>query len=322
MSGNRLDVLSVGEALIDLLAPDAPELESADRFVRAAGGAPANVAVAAARLGARAGFAGAIGSDPFGRHLRVTLEDNGVDTSGLQTVRERTTLAFVARNAGGIPDFIFYRGADAAFSAEMLPVELIRRSTFVYVSSMALLTETSRAATLTAVMHAREARTLVAFDPNLRPSSWPSLGHARQAILGVLGRVDILKVNEEEALLLEDTRDVEVALRALSGTGRLVVVTRGADGCLWHWRNMSGSVPAPAVDVVDTTGAGDAFTGGLLAALCGRAYTADRLWALRRDDLEEMLRFACTAGALACTVPGAMPALPTRDQVQAALSVL
>src|SRR5947209_13205393 len=109
-----LDVLSVGEVLVDLIAPEAETLEDAAHFLRAAGGAPGNVAVAVARLGGRSAFAGAVGNDPFGAFLRATLEENSVDVSALRVVPERTTVAFVARNRGGIPDFVFYRGADAS----------------------------------------------------------------------------------------------------------------------------------------------------------------------------------------------------------------
>src|SRR5437879_2745339 len=121
----RFDVVSVGEALLDFVAPEADNLAGATTFIRAPGGAPASVAVAAARLGARSAFAGAVGADPFGESLRDTLQNHGVDASWVRLVPERTTLAFVAKNSGGIPDFLFYREADIQLRPEDVPDELI-----------------------------------------------------------------------------------------------------------------------------------------------------------------------------------------------------
>lgn len=313
---DRLDIVTVGEALVDLVAPDAHRLAGATTFHRTAGGAPANVAVAGARLGARTALISAVGRDPFGDYLRQLLHQEGVDTSALALVDQRTTLAFVARNAGGIPDFVFYRGSDAVLTPDLVPEELIQRSTFLHASSMALMSEASRSATLAAVETAARRKILVSVDPNLRPSSWPSLDEARRAIAPLLRAADVLKVNDEEARLLANTHDLDEAMTVLAGKDRLLVVTLGSEGCSWRRGAESGQTLAPRVQAIETTGAGDAFVGALLAELSGPAAVAGSITALPAATLSAALRFACAAGALACTQVGAMAALPARHEVE------
>jgi len=313
---DRLDIVTVGETLVDLVAPDARHLADATIFQRTAGGAPANVAVAGARLGARTALISAVGRDPFGDYLCQLLQHEGVDISALTLVDQRTTLALVARNAGGIPDFVFYRGSDTALSPAMVPEELIQRSTFLHASSMALMSEPSRSATLAALEIAARNNVLVSVDPNLRPSSWPSFDEARRTVAPLLSSADVLKLNDEEARLLANTSDLDEAMTALAGKDRLLVVTLGSDGCTWRRGAESGQLPAPRVQAVETTGAGDAFVGALLAELTGPATEFGTITAIPATNLSAAMRFACVAGALACTKVGAMTALPARHDVE------
>src|SRR3954449_8891833 len=139
MTARDLDVLTAGGIPVDFAAPQAADLPVADEFLRTGGGAPAIVAAAVARLGGRSAFAGAVGADPFGEFLRRVLEAHGVLLHALRTVPERTSLAFVARNRGGIPDFVFYRDADFVIRPEDLPPDLVRQATFLHLSSLALM---------------------------------------------------------------------------------------------------------------------------------------------------------------------------------------
>jgi fructokinase len=313
---HRFDLVSIGEILYDFVAPDSPDLGAAVDFVRAPGGAPANVAVAAARLGSRVAFVGAVGDDAFGRTLAAVLRAEGVDTTALRIAPLPTTLAFVAQNEAGIPDFVFYRGADGELRPQDVPAEVLLSSRYLYVSSMALMSEPSKSATLYASEMAREAGVLVAVDPNLRPTSWPSLYEARKAILPLARSADILKLNDEEARLLAETRDLGEAMSALSGDRSLVVVTLGAGGSHWRHGEASGFIPASPVKVSDTTGAGDAFMGALLAELAARGYSPEGSAELDLANLEAALRVASAAGAFSCTKLGAMSSLPTRGQMQ------
>ena len=319
MTERTLDVLTVGEVLVDFVAPDAPDLAGAETFLRTAGGALGNVAAAVARLGGRAAIAGAVGADPFGTYLRQKLAEQGVILHALRTVPERTTLAFVAQNRGSIPHFVFYRGADATLRPEHVPVDLVASSRFVHLSSMALMSEPARSTTLQTAQAAHEAGTLVSVDPNLRPSSWPSVDAMLASVEPLIGAADILKVNDVEARLLAGADDLDAAMESMGRDDALVVVTRGPEGCLWRWRGAAGQVESPHVEVADTTGAGDAFIGALLAEL-SRANAGPGFAGLSHDNLVSCLRFACAAAALSCTKHGAMASLPHREEVLPAIT--
>jgi fructokinase len=259
---------------------------------------------------------GAVGDDPFGRSLVGLLRAESVDISGVRVAPFRTTVAFVAQNMGGIPDFVFYRGADVELRPEDVSPDILLLSRFLCVGSLALMSSPARDATLYAVEMAHEGGPLVAFDPNLRPGSWPSLSEARRAILPLARSADVVKVNDEEALLLTETSDLESAMAALAGPKTLVVVTMGPRGALWRRGDTSGSSAAPKVQVSDTTGAGDAFMGALLHELAAREYSPGASTELDVANLDAALRVAAAAGAFSCTRLGAMASLPTREQMR------
>lgn len=316
----ELDVLTIGDFLVDMVAPDASDLRYATVFYRAAGGAPANVAVSAARLGARSGFMGAIGDDPFGVFLRDTLVEYGVNSEALVSLPVRTTLALVAKNSGGIPDFVFYRGADAAFRPEDVPEDLVARSRFLCAGLTSMTVEPARSAVYAAVALAQNHGALVCIDPNLRPSSWPSLNDALDTAAPLLAAADILKINDEEARLFTGLLDLDQAVAALDAPQRLLVVTLGPEGCLWRWQGTGGRIPAPQIELQDSTGAGDAFLGALLSELSSGGYERANFPSLTTSELEVALTFACAAGAISCTRVGAMASLPTRAEVEQLLA--
>lgn len=312
----ELTVVSIGEVLMDFSTSGTEGLGAAREWVASPGGAPANVAAGVARLGGLSAFIGAAGSDPFGGHLITVLTDMGVDTESARVVPLRTTVAFVAAGAGGIPDFLFYRGSDAALEPDDVPLGLLTRSTFLYAGSMALLSEPSASATRYAVEAAREAETMIAIDPNLRPSSWPSLAAAREAILPLIRAADVLKMNDEEARLLADTPDLDRAMSTLAEERTLLVITLGLDGCRWQCAGRRGTVGATAIDARDPTGAGDAFMAALLVELHARQINPAFATPLDLAGIEIALAFACAAGAYACQQTGAMSSLPTREQAE------
>jgi sugar/nucleoside kinase (ribokinase family) len=143
---------------------------------------------------------------------------------------------------------------------------------------------------------------------------------ALQEIAPLLQAANVLKVNEEEARLFTAVDSLSDALGALGRTDSLVVVTCGSDGCRWRWHGQTGGVEAPQVSVVDTTGAGDAFVGALLADLRFRGFSSSNLRDLTPSELTEILRFACAAASISCTRTGAMTSLPTRPEVEALLA--
>lgn len=302
---------------MDLVAPDAPDLQSATTFIAAPGGAPGNVACAVAHLGGRSQFIGVIGNDAFGERLRDTLHDFGAGLDGLRILEGRTSLALVASGGEGIPDFVFYRDADAALSPDDIDEAAVAGASFLYISSMALQAQPGRSAILKAIDLAKRHGTYICYDPNIRLRDWPSADAARMALEPVTRAADILKVNGHDALILTGVPDPAEALPLLGNPHALVVITLGKAGCLWRRGDDSGSIPGFTVKAVETTGAGDAFAAALLFQLAGEE---GPLQEISTTALDAALRFACAAGALACTKPGAVSALPTYEQVTALLA--
>jgi fructokinase len=315
-------VVSLGELLVDMVseAPDA-SLQEAPQFLKAPGGAPANVAVGLARLGASASFVGQVGDDPFGEWLRNTIAAEGVEVSYLfRSQVARTTIAFVATRSDGRKDICFYRnpGADALLSAVDLRPALFDNTQIFHCGSVTLSQSPAREAQLRAAKMAIERDVLVSFDPNWRPSIWPDTQEARALIWEMIGLSDIVKVADEEWEFVTGTTDFEEGAAKIRAQGpRLVVITRGADGayfnCASGSQTISGEVPGFRVQAVDTLGAGDAFVAGLLWQVLQHRILNGLL---NEPALQEIVRFANACGAIATQTAGAIPALPTQAAVQ------
>jgi fructokinase len=309
------DVVCMGELLIDFVATESGvSVGEAAGFVKAAGGAPANVAVAVARLGLTSAFIGQVGRDPFGEHLAEVLLQNGVDTSGLKfTDKANTALAFVALGAGGERSFSFYRNpsADMLMTPDDVDFGVIDAGRAFHFGSVSMIAEPSRAATLAAAKHAAEAGKWVSYDPNLRLALWPSEEAAREGMMAGFEYATSVKISEDELDFLVNG-DVYQLWKPYT---RLVVVTHGGRGATAYTLGGFLHVEGQGVEAVDTTGAGDAFTGGLLVQLL----TAPDLDGMLEDAsrMGDVLHFANTVGALTTTRKGAIPALPSREQVEA-----
>jgi fructokinase len=310
-------VLTLGELLIDFVSTETGvSLIEAPAFQKAPGGAPANVAVGLARLGVPSGFLGKVGDDDFGRFLALTLAENGVETAGLRFSKEaRTMLAFVSVEADGERDFMFYRhpSADMLLRPDEIDADYVRAAEILHCGSISLISEPSRSATLHALETARDAGCLISYDPNLRLNLWPDARAARDGIMHLWPLAHVIKVSSEELVFLSGVEDARAAVEKLWHPElRLLVVTDGPRGCHYVTAVARGHVPTYDVDVVDTTGAGDGFVAGLLAGLLENEQAWDDT-----DALEEVLRLANAVGALTTTRRGAIPALPTHDQVSA-----
>ncbi len=308
------DITAIGEILIDLTQTGINE-NGVPLFAANPGGAPANVAVAASRLGASAAFVGKVGDDGFGAYLRQVLEGDKVDCSGLYTGSAPTAMAVVAVDSRGERSFRFVRGADRDLS----PDEAGKASAggkFLHFGSVSLTEDPARSATLAAVRAAREAGVLVSYDPNYRAALWPSQEEAVDWMRRPLAMADVLKLSDEELPLLTGTDRLEEGTRALEELGvKLVLVTLGGEGvyCRWHgecWRQ-----PGVPVKVADTNGAGDTFLGAVLSRLCRRGDKTP-LEGLTRAGLEDILSFANRAAALTCSRSGAIPAMPTLAELE------
>jgi fructokinase len=305
-----MSVVCLGELLIDFVALEhGVSVGEASGFKKAPGGAPANVAVAVARLGHASAFLGQVGDDPFGHYLAEVLAADKIDVSGLRFSAEaRTALAFVSLRADGERSFMFYRhpSADMLMRPEDVALDVLKGKQIFHFGSITMISEPSKSATIKAAKAARAGGLLISYDPNLRLALWPDADSARTGMLAGLEYTTILKVSEEEVEFLTGSHDVASLWH---DSMQLIAVTQGADGATIYSRSSQQHVPGYTVQAVDTTGAGDGFVAGLLVGLL--EYKDDY-----NAHLEPIVRFANAVGALTTTQLGAIPALPTRAAVE------
>lgn len=318
-----MDMVCLGELLIDMFPAEVGRrLVEVSAFYPKPGGAPANVAVAAARLGARSAFIGKVGEDAFGHYLAQVLARENVETRGIRfEPTARTMLAFIAMPDENTAEFVFYRnpGADMLLRPDELDSHLLQTTRVFHFGSISLIHEPSRSATVEAARLAREAGALISFDVNYRPSLWAETPAALDIIAGLLPQVDVLKVNETELELLSGQADLAAGSQVLLRQGpTLCVVTLGAGGSFYQTAAAGERVPGFAVRVVDAVGCGDAFT----AALLYRLTSPPGSWRERLvpAQLRLLLRYANAVGALTAQKQGVIPALPTAAQVSEFLS--
>jgi fructokinase len=313
-----MDIVTLGELLIDMFPAEiGRRLVEVSAFNPKPGGAPANVAVAAKRLGSDSAFIGKVGDDAFGHFLVDTLAGEGVETKGMRLDEEaRTTLVFIALIDENTPEFVFYRnpGADMMLKAEELDRELLENTKVFHFGSISLINEPSRNATFEALRLAHEAGALISFDVNYRPNLWPNPNDAYTMMMTMLPQVDLVKVNEGELELLSGSSALEAGSHALLQHGlTLCVVTLGPEGSFFNTTEGHRHVPGFNVKTVDAVGCGDAFTAGLLTQLVSDGNWRDKL---SPDTLNQILRYANAVGALTATKQGVIPALPAAEEVK------
>lgn len=320
----------MGEALIDFL-PIRAEGGGTSGFSMHAAGAPLNVAVGLARLGRPTAFIGKVSSDFFGRHLRSAMRAEGIETRYLADSADPSTLAFVAYEDGE-PAFSFFGDgtADAALTPEEVSEECLAETRILHFGSISLLRGTTPDA-VSATVERMRGRALLSFDPNLRPSLVRDEAGYRALLRRMFGLADLVKLSAADSAWLAPGQSVEqTACELLALGSALVVVTQGGAGVLALRSAPRGDAdedpalgeeircrhaPAFPVAVVDTVGAGDTFSAGLLAGLAERGVTSRRaLEALPDADLDAALRFAMAAAALVCARAGADP--PRRAEVE------
>ncbi|TAA08998.1 carbohydrate kinase [Pseudoxanthomonas winnipegensis] len=320
--GRPASLVCFGEVLIDLLAQ--PPVEGQARaFEQYAGGAPANVAVAAARLGADSQFVGMLGQDMFGDFLHEALAGFGVGVGHtVRTAQAKTALAFVALDEAGERSFSFYRppAADLLFRAEHFDADCLARADVFHFCSNSLTDTDCAQATFTGAQRAGQAGAVVSFDLNLRPALWPEGVDPTPTLWQGLALAQVVKLSREELQFLaghDAQAEAGVVARLLAGRTELLVITDGPGAVVWTTRQAQGQVSGFAVQVRDTTAAGDAFVGGLLVRLvelggAGAGFTA---FCADPARVEEAVRFGTATGALAVTRKGAFAAMPTRAEV-------
>ncbi len=308
-------IITIGEALIDFI----PEqigvgLDQVQRFMKAPGGAPANVAASAAKLGANAYFMGMVGNDGFGTFLNKTLKDVGVDVSRMkQTSKAHTALAFVSLKENGDRDFIFYR--DPSADQLMEPIDLDRSildESILHFCSVSLKDYPIKETHLEAIAYTKKHGGIISFDPNVRLPLWEDHQAYQKVIRTFIPFADILKISDDELSFITGFRKEEDALAYLKSFKiRYIIITRGKSGVTLYTRNKRYDAPGFKVTPVDTTGAGDSWIGTFLSLLATNELTEDN----EEKHLPIYLRYANAAAALTTTKYGAISALPSQKEI-------
>ena len=306
-----MDLYSIGEMLIDFVPGSEP-----GSYIRNAGGAPANLAIAAARNGLEAAMCCAVGDDDFGRFLQATLAENGVRCVKRELCREAvTTMAFITLSEAGERSFTFARkpGADMFIREADVREADIRDAVIVHAGSCSLSASPAAEATSKALRLGRQMNKLVSFDLNYRDMMWNSSPEACAAkVREVLPYVDLLKVADDEAFVLGGEEALPGLMERYGLT--LVVETLGDRGAVGFFRGERIPVSGRSARCLDATGAGDAFWGGLLSMLRFRGVTAAK--ELTVPLVREAMAYGNVGGWLCIQGMGAIPSLPTRREIE------
>ena len=306
-------VVAIGELLIDFVPQQKGcALDEVTHFERVAGGAPANVAAAVARLGGNAAMISQVGEDAFGTHILKVLRSNGVDTSCVfRTGRANTGLAFVSLDATGNREFSFFRNpsADLFLEEGQIVPEMFADCAALHFCSVDLVDWPVKAAHRRAVALAKQAGALISFDPNVRLPLWDSPADCQAAIREFLPLADLVKLSDDEVEFVTGCTDERAAAEKLFGMGcRLLLVTRGAAGSAAYTPHAEGFAETIRVPVTDTTGAGDSFIGSFLYQLTCDGVAADGLDKLAGQQLTDYLAFSAQYASLTVQHKGAVMA--------------
>ena len=310
------DITALGEILIDFTYQGIGR-NGQKLFAQNPGGAPANALTSAARFGAKTAFLGKAGTDMHGRFLKEILEKEQIDTRGfILDERYFTTLAFVDLSPEGERTFSFARkpGADTQITEKELDMEILGNTKIFHVGSLSLTSEPARSTTFAAIKAAKSAGAVISYDPNYRATLWENVETAKREMKSLIRFVDIMKISDEETELLTDEKEPEQATKVLLEKGvKLVAVTLGKDGS--YIANAKGGkrVPGFESNVVDTTGAGDAFWGTFLYKL---SQSNESIEKITLDMAAEYAGFANAAASLCVENFGGIPSMPLLADVE------
>lgn len=312
----QFDVIALGELLIDFTLNGKSE-QGNNIFEANPGGAPCNVLAILQKLGKKTAFIGKVGKDQFGRLLRETIEEVGINADNLFVDNEiNTTLAFVHTFPDGDREFSFYRkpAADMMLKKEEINKEAIEKAKIFHFGTLSMTHEGVREATIKAVKLAKEHGLLVSLDPNLRPPLWESLELAKEQMLSAMEYCDILKISDNEIQFITGVEDYDEGIQIIRNRFQipLVCLTLGKDGSRAYYKDMRVEAAGFLQEhVVDTTGAGDTFCGSVLNYILEHGMES-----LTEENLKEMLTFANAAASLITTKKGAIRSMPEKAEIE------
>lgn len=315
MKEKKFDVCALGELLIDF-TENGVSLQGNPLMEANPGGAPCNVLAMLCKQGYKTAFIGKIGDDIFGRQLRSTIENIGINTDGLVTDETvNTNLAFVHTLADGDREFSFYRnpGADMMLNENDINVKLIENSRVFHYGSLSMTNEICEKATKKAVKTAESSGAIISFDPNLRENLWCSLDTAREKIAYGIAHCDILKISDNEILWFTGETDFDRSvekLRSEYNNIRLLLLSLGKNGSRAYSESGFAFAPSFPANTIETTGAGDTFCGSILGRILEHGIKD-----FSNNELFEMLTFANAAAALVTERKGALKVMPSVNEI-------
>jgi len=312
----NIDVIALGELLIDFTL-NGESTQGNPLFEANPGGAPCNVLSMLSKMGKNTAFIGKVGNDQFGRILRDTIEEVGIDSKYLLKDDEiPTTLAFVHNMPDGDREFSFYRkpGADMMLGENDIKEEMFEDAAIFHFGTLSMTHEEVRKATIKALKYAKQKKMIISLDPNLREPLWDNLDNAREQMLKAVSYCDVLKISDNEIQFLTGEEDYDKGIEKLRSKYDipLVCLTMGKDGSRAYYKDIRIEVKGfEQKKVIDTTGAGDTFCGSVLGYLCDHDLNC-----LTEENLKEMLTFANAAASLVTTKRGAIKSMPEKKDVE------
>ena len=312
----KFDIAALGEILIDFTENGISE-NGMKLFEQNPGGAPANLLVTASHMGYKTAIIGKTGSDLHGSFLKKILEKENICTDYIvEDNTVFTTLAFVALGENGERQFSFARkpGADTCLTVEELDRDLLKDCKIFHFGSLSLTDEPAKSATIEAVKTAKEAGAVISFDPNYREPLWSSEKDAAETINKAVQYADMVKVSDEESIMLSGEKDYKkAALKLLQKGPRIIAVTLGEKGVYLACNKGDSVIPGFKADVTDTTGAGDSFWGGFLSSYLG--FNTD-IESMEWDKWKTCAAFGNATASLCVQKRGGIPAIPGRRDVE------
>jgi len=300
----EIDILTVGELLIDMISADYGENFESNTYHRYFGGSPSNIAMNVKRLGINSLVATAVGEDGLGQYLVAQLDQVGIDTRCVQQVDFSTSMVVVTKSRS-TPIPIFYRGADyqLAFTKELK--NALIEAKIVHFSCWPISMQPSRQTIEQVLDVAKKNNTLICFDPNYHPMIWQKGENGIEYMKSIIGKVDIVKPSEDDAerLFGPDTKENQVK-KFLELGAKLVILTLGKDGAIVSNGKETVNCSTLATEVVDTTGAGDAFWSGFYSAI------------VKGYSIREALDLGFAVSAYKLKFMGAVVEMPTLEEIK------
>lgn len=310
-------IFTIGEALIDFI-PVEPKgsLKEVESFSKMAGGAPANVAVCASKLGSKSYFIGMVGADSFGEFLVDTLSKYGVDTRyTFYNKKVKTALAFVSLGADGSRDFSFYRepSADLFLHVDDVKDIELKKDDIISFCSVDLVPFPVKDATIFLLEKAQKIGSTILFDPNIRQDLWDDKILYKQTVLDFIKYADILKVSDDEIEFITGEKEIDKGIDFLKKQGaKNIILTLGKDGASAYFADIYVHCDGFLVKAIDTTGAGDSFVGATVNKL---DELGKKVHELTKDEIKDILSYANKVGSITSTKKGAMDSMPTKNEL-------